>query len=276
MPIRAFLWDVDDTLFDYTGADTAGLARHLAENGLAERYGSPAAALALWRAATERHWARFAAGETTFRAQRQDRVRDFLGAPEMSDAEADGWFDRYVVHYQAAWALFPDVLPVLDALARDYRHGVLSNSSTANQDPKLQPSSGCASASKCWSAPRSSVSASRTPPPSSAPARRSGSRRRRWRTSATNRRSTPAEPGTPVSWPCGSTGTARQDRRPKECTGSPVLPSSPHSWPPIPVLEHGQPSGNVLSAPPERAGRPDGGANRMKVPPGLAFWWAIV
>ncbi|MGW7099114.1 HAD family hydrolase [Streptomyces sp. NPDC054838] len=138
MPIRALLWDVDDTLFDYTGADTAGLARHLADDGLAERYGTPAAALALWRAATERHWARFAAGETTFRAQRQDRVRDFLAAPGMSDAEADGWFDRYVVHYQAAWALFPDVLPVLDALAGVYRHGVLSNSSTANQDPKLR------------------------------------------------------------------------------------------------------------------------------------------
>ncbi|MFJ6720126.1 MULTISPECIES: HAD family hydrolase [unclassified Streptomyces] len=138
MPIRAFLWDVDDTLFDYTGADTAGLGRHLADDGLAERYGTPASALALWRAATERHWARFAAGETTYRAQRRDRVRDFLAAPGMTDTEADTWFDRYVVHYEAAWALFPDVVPVLDALAADYRHGVLSNSSMANQDVKLR------------------------------------------------------------------------------------------------------------------------------------------
>ncbi|MET9324373.1 HAD family hydrolase [Streptomyces sp. NPDC003038] len=138
MQIRAVLWDIDDTLFDYTGADTAGLARHLAQEGLGERYASPGAALALWRETTDRHWARFAAGEVTFQGQRRDRVRDFLGAPAMTDEESDTWFDRYVEHYKAAWAVFPDVVPVLDALAAGYRHGVLSNSSTANQDPKLR------------------------------------------------------------------------------------------------------------------------------------------
>lgn len=56
----------------------------------------------------------------------------------MTDPQADAWFDRYVEHYKAAWALFPDVLPVLDALAGTHRHGVLSNSSAANQDPKLR------------------------------------------------------------------------------------------------------------------------------------------
>ncbi|MCJ1679851.1 HAD family hydrolase [Streptomyces sp. APSN-46.1] len=138
MPIRAVLWDIDDTLFDYTGADRAGLARHLAEEGLAERYGSPAEALSLWRRLTDRHWARFGAGEVTFEGQRRDRVRDFLGAPRLSDDEAEDWFGRYVAHYRAAWAVFPDVVPVLDALAAGYRHGVLSNSSVANQDPKLR------------------------------------------------------------------------------------------------------------------------------------------
>ncbi|WP_330332832.1 HAD family hydrolase [Streptomyces sp. NBC_00536] len=138
MPIRAVLWDIDDTLFDYTGADTAGLARQLAEEGLEGRYGSPGEALALWREATERHWARFGAGEVTFQGQRWDRVRDFLGAPGMSDADADSWFGRYVRHYKAAWALFPDVLSVLDALADDYRHGLLSNSSATAQEPKMR------------------------------------------------------------------------------------------------------------------------------------------
>ncbi|MCB5182264.1 HAD family hydrolase [Streptomyces antimicrobicus] len=138
MPIRAVLWDIDDTLFDYTGADTAGFARHLAEEGLGGRYGTPQEALALWREATERQWARFAAGATTFQGQRRERVRDFLGAPGMDDDEADRWFERYVTHYRAAWALFPDVVPVLDALAASHRHGVLSNSSSANQDDKLR------------------------------------------------------------------------------------------------------------------------------------------
>ncbi|MFF4323154.1 HAD family hydrolase [Streptomyces sp. NPDC001568] len=138
MPIRAVLWDIDDTLFDYTGADTTGFARHLVEEGLGERHGSPADALARWRRLTERHWARFAAGEVTFPGQRQDRVRDFLGEPALTAGQADAWFDRYVRHYRAAWALFPDVLPVLDTLAGAYRHGVLTNSSLANQDPKLR------------------------------------------------------------------------------------------------------------------------------------------
>ncbi|MFD0357566.1 HAD family hydrolase [Streptomyces sp. NPDC127110] len=138
MPIRAVLWDIDDTLFDYTGADAAGLAAHLRDEGLGERYGSPHEALALWRRITELNWARFAAGEVTFQGQRQDRVRDFLGKPAMTAPQADAWFDRYVKHYQAAWTVFPDVLPALDALAGTHRHGVLSNSSAANQDPKLR------------------------------------------------------------------------------------------------------------------------------------------
>ncbi|MFG2619253.1 HAD family hydrolase [Streptomyces sp. NPDC048507] len=138
MPIRAVLWDIDDTLFDYTGADAAGLARHLVDEGLGGRYGTPAEALALWRRLTELNWARFAAGEVTFRGQRQDRVRDFLDSPGLTAELADAWFDRYVTHYKAAWALFPDVVPALDALAHGYRHGVLTNSSAANQDPKLR------------------------------------------------------------------------------------------------------------------------------------------
>ena len=39
----------------------------------------------------------------------------------------------------------------------------------------------------------------------------------------------------------------------------------------IPVLERRPPSGNVLPAPPERAERPAGGANRTKPPRGLSF-----
>ncbi|MFD7695876.1 HAD family hydrolase [Streptomyces sp. NPDC059805] len=137
MGIRAVVWDVDDTLFDYTAADRAGMRAHLAAEGLLERYGSAERALALWREVTEAQWARYAAGEATFQGQRRDRVRVFLGE-ELDDAGADAWFDRYVAHYETAWALFPDVLPVLDALAASHRHAVLSNSSLHVQDRKLR------------------------------------------------------------------------------------------------------------------------------------------
>ncbi|MFF4169245.1 HAD family hydrolase [Streptomyces sp. NPDC001744] len=138
MTIRAVLWDIDDTIFDYATADTAGMRGHLAAEGLLEGFGTVEAALDRWRELTALHWRRFEREGGDFLDQRRDRVRDFLGRPELTAAEADAWFDRYVVHYEAAWALFPDTVPVLDLLARDYRHAVLSNSSVHNQERKLR------------------------------------------------------------------------------------------------------------------------------------------
>ncbi|MEU6813776.1 HAD family hydrolase [Streptomyces sp. NPDC046860] len=136
MSIRAVVWDVDDTLFDYTTADREGMRAHLLAEGLLARFSTPEQALALWRSVTETHWARHASGETSFQGQRLDRVRAFLGA-ELSDGEAEEWFLRYVGHYQEAWSVFPDVVPALDALP-GHRHAVLSNSSLTVQEHKLR------------------------------------------------------------------------------------------------------------------------------------------
>ncbi|MEU3664283.1 HAD family hydrolase [Streptomyces sp. NPDC032940] len=138
MPIKAVVWDVDDTLFDYTTADREGMRAHLVAEGLLAGYGSAEEALVCWRQITDRQWARFSAGEVDFVTQRRDRVRVFLDRPELTDAEADDWFQRYVAHYEAAWSLFPDVVPVLDALSASHRHAVLSNSSLTVQDRKLR------------------------------------------------------------------------------------------------------------------------------------------
>ncbi|MEV7868108.1 HAD family hydrolase [Streptomyces sp. NPDC088124] len=137
MPIRAVLWDIDDTLFDHAGADGAGMLRHLAAEGMTDPAETVDQALGRWREITDAHWLRFAAGETDFPGQRRDRVRAFVGAA-LGDAEADAWFDRYITHYEAAWSLFPDSLAVLDLLAADYRQAVLSNSSIIIQDRKLR------------------------------------------------------------------------------------------------------------------------------------------
>ncbi|MDT7843576.1 HAD family hydrolase [Streptomyces justiciae] len=137
MSIRAVVWDVDDTLFDYTGADRAGMRLHLTAEGLLDGYESVEQAIVRWREITDIQWARFSAGEVDFQGQRRDRVRAFLGE-QLSDAEADAWFQRYVDHYETVWELFPDVLPALDALAASHRHAVLSNSSIQVQDRKLR------------------------------------------------------------------------------------------------------------------------------------------
>ncbi|MEW1569980.1 HAD family hydrolase, partial [Streptomyces sp. NPDC093509] len=137
MSIQAVVWDVDDTLFDYTTADRLGMRAHLTAEGLLDDRETVEQALARWREVTHRHWARFAAGEVTWESQCRDRVRVFLDR-DLTDAEADAWYRRYITHYEAAWALFPDVLPVLDALAASHRHAVLSNSSLHVQDRKLR------------------------------------------------------------------------------------------------------------------------------------------
>ncbi|MGW8552025.1 HAD family hydrolase [Streptomyces tubercidicus] len=46
MPLRTALWDLDDTLFDYTGSDRSGVLRHLRTAGLLTTYGGEEAALA--------------------------------------------------------------------------------------------------------------------------------------------------------------------------------------------------------------------------------------
>ncbi|MEU6388910.1 HAD family hydrolase [Streptomyces sp. NPDC046939] len=135
--VKAIVWDIDDTLFDYATADTAGMRAHLTAEGLLDAFGTAERALTRWRALTREHWARFEAGETDWEGQRRDRVRAFVGRL-LDDTAADAWFTRYLGHYEAAWALFPDTVPVLDALARTHRHAVLSNSSLHNQDRKLR------------------------------------------------------------------------------------------------------------------------------------------
>ncbi|WP_052850606.1 HAD family hydrolase [Streptomyces avicenniae] len=136
MAIRAVVWDIDDTVFDHSGAARTGALAYFGETGLLRRFPSHEAALARWEEATDVHYRRFTSRELTFAGQRRERVRDFLDR-ELDDAAADAWFEGYRRHYEGAWALFPDVLPALDALTPAYRHGLLSNSGVAAQHRKL-------------------------------------------------------------------------------------------------------------------------------------------
>ncbi|AXK36078.1 HAD family hydrolase [Streptomyces armeniacus] len=136
MPIRAVLWDVDDTLFDYAGSDRTGALRHIEAEGLLARHPSPEAALERWQVVMDEQFARFLSRELSFPDHRRERARQFLGEP-LTDAAADEWFGRYVALYEEAWTLFADAVPALDALTPAYRHGILSNSAVRNQDRKL-------------------------------------------------------------------------------------------------------------------------------------------
>ncbi|MEV2268002.1 HAD family hydrolase [Nonomuraea africana] len=132
--ICGVLFDIDDTLFDYTSSERAGLLGHLAAEGLLESFASPEEAVALWHAIMEEEYARFLAGELSFEEQRVVRVRRFLGR---AVPDHDAWFARYSALVAQEWAAFPDARPVLEALAPRFRLGVVSNSSLAHQRAKL-------------------------------------------------------------------------------------------------------------------------------------------
>ncbi|MEU6967237.1 HAD family hydrolase [Kitasatospora aureofaciens] len=144
MPIRGVLFDVDDTLFDYTGSEQAGILAHLRDVGLLERFPTPRAALTLWRDVMEYQYARYLARELTLRGQQIERTRQFLahlghnGAEHLSDEQAAAWFAGYAAHRDAAWAAFPDAEPALRQLAPHYRLGIVSNSGTDHQRRKLR------------------------------------------------------------------------------------------------------------------------------------------
>ncbi|MDI2131058.1 HAD family hydrolase [Yinghuangia seranimata] len=140
MPIRGVLFDVDDTLFDYTGSDRVGVIAHLRAEGLIDAFPEPAAAFDLWHRIMVEEYTRFLNGELTFAQQQRERARRFLahaGPSEVSDDEAAAWFGRYTVLRNANWAAFPDAEPVLRKLAPDYRLGIVSNSSADHQRHKL-------------------------------------------------------------------------------------------------------------------------------------------
>ncbi|MFF4818145.1 HAD family hydrolase [Kitasatospora sp. NPDC001309] len=144
MPIRGVLFDIDDTLFDYTHSEEAGILAHLRDVGLLERFPSPRAALDLWRAVMEHSYARYLARELTLRGQQCERTRRFLahlgqdGAEHLTDDQATAWFAGYAAHRDAAWRAFPDAEPTLRRLAPHYRLGIVSNSDTDHQRRKLR------------------------------------------------------------------------------------------------------------------------------------------
>ncbi|GAA2844105.1 HAD family hydrolase [Streptosporangium fragile] len=143
MTIRGVLFDVDDTILDYSGSERAGVLRHLAAEGLLELFPSPADAVTVWREIMEEEYTRFLVGELTFAEHQLTRTRRFLAhagrlpAGGLSDDEASVWFARYDGFRIAALAAFPDADPALTALAPEFRLGIVSNSSLAYQRSKL-------------------------------------------------------------------------------------------------------------------------------------------
>jgi putative hydrolase of the HAD superfamily len=133
-PVRAVLFDLDDTLFDHRGAADAGVVAWARALGLDE----PAATLIeRWNDLERTHFGNFAAGRETFEQMRRHRARGLAGQ-HLTDAQADAAFESFYAHYRDQWALFGDALPALERCrAAGYAIGILTNGDGAHQRRKV-------------------------------------------------------------------------------------------------------------------------------------------
>ncbi|GAB2529604.1 HAD family hydrolase [Nocardia heshunensis] len=138
MTIQGVLFDIDDTLIDYSATVRIGFLRHLAAEGVLDRFDSPDAAVAVWRAIEDEEYPRFVAGELSFTEQQRVRTERFFAHIDVTGEDPVAWFGRYAAHRDTAWAAFPDAAPILRSLDGRVRLGVISNASLPYQIRKLR------------------------------------------------------------------------------------------------------------------------------------------
>lgn len=136
-PLRAVLFDLDDTLFDHLGTARAALtatqqqypALHgLGLDELSARYGELLEELHL----------QLLAGRLTVAEARQQRFERLLAPYGVSAAAAGGIGESHYAHYRRLRRVLPGAAELLQALAPDYQLGIVSNNRLAEQQDKLQ------------------------------------------------------------------------------------------------------------------------------------------
>ena len=132
----AVLFDLDDTLLDYSNARDAGVRAWVQEVDAARH---PGDAVHVWRELEELHFRRYSAGEVSFDEQRRARLRAFW--PHLSSAavdELDCAFAEYFAHTEAAWTPVPGAVETVQEIARRMPVGVLTNGQAELQVRKLR------------------------------------------------------------------------------------------------------------------------------------------
>jgi len=134
-PIRAVLFDLDRTLVDIESGIRSAIEGHLLALGQPAGPGE----YARWKEYEEEFVTRFVAGELGFQEQRRCRARAMARSPEMTDDEADLWFEGFHQRMTAGHRLFEDTAPTLDELALrdDLKIGIVTNMLTVYQLEKL-------------------------------------------------------------------------------------------------------------------------------------------
>lgn len=140
-PVRAVLFDVDDTLVNTRGAFAHALGRiaavYLPELP-AERH---ADLLVTWRTDAGGHYRAYTRGEVDARTQRMRRANELhalYGGPVLDDGGFDRWDAVFREAFAEGWAPFDDASALVRGLAgRGLRLGALSNAPVEHQVAKL-------------------------------------------------------------------------------------------------------------------------------------------
>ena len=135
--LAAVVFDLDDTLFDHSGASRRAVSAWLPTLG--GRY-SPEMVDA-WFVAERTHFPAWRDGQVSFAEQRRRRVRDMLdllGLPPRPDDALDALFADYLDVYRQLWTAFDDVEAALEVVAAcGLRIGVLTNGPDDLQRAKI-------------------------------------------------------------------------------------------------------------------------------------------
>lgn len=132
--MAAIFFDLDDTLFDYQSAKNAAVAEYMR---FSERAFSGAAeAVALWDDIAQHYMEAYHCGHLTYAEQQQQRVAAFLNK-SINAEQAHQWNSHYQTIYEQFWAVFDDVLPVLQALYGRYPLAIITDG-PPQQERKLQ------------------------------------------------------------------------------------------------------------------------------------------
>jgi putative hydrolase of the HAD superfamily len=130
------IFDIDDTLFDNSGAEIKAAERFYLKNQGLDHFAGMDDFVENWRGTTETYLQMYIEGRLSFQEQRRHRLRDIFRR-SFKEREADALFEQYLELYEESWELFPDALPCLDRLA-SLRLGIISNGNARQQRQKLK------------------------------------------------------------------------------------------------------------------------------------------
>lgn len=138
VPIRAVIFDLDDTLIDHTTAIRGAVADLYANRPeLLTKFPDEASFQRAWVAVQDKHYPSYLRGSLTHAEQKILRIRE-LWQPlaNLSEEQCFQIYDHFQALYAQKWQLFPDTLPCLENLV-PLKLGLITNG-YENQRRKLE------------------------------------------------------------------------------------------------------------------------------------------